>query len=180
MTNEALRRIVEYVQHKAECPALPANAETVLFIKKNGEPFTGCTCGLDDLLAALAAPPAEPQKPTHLSRWCAEGKDAESHCWCANRDADETRCKCGCHRLKPRTYHTVYAWLREVEAAASPAPAAPDPDVSERIARIQAHRACHAAEHDPLHGKIHGYCVVCGVPFPCDYVGAPGTRQEDR
>lgn len=32
----------------------------------------------------------------------------------------------------------------------------------------QAHRACHAAEHDPQNGKLHGYCMVCGVPWPCD------------
>ena len=43
----------------------------------------------------------------------------------------------------------------------------------ERIAQIQAHRACIGAEHDPLNGKLHGCCVVCGVPFPCDYVGGP-------
>lgn len=46
----------------------------------------------------------------------------------------------------------------------------------ERVAQLTAHRACHAAEHDPLHGRIHGYCVVCGVPWPCEYAGtAPPT-----
>lgn len=30
-----------------------------------------------------------------------------------------------------------------------------------------AHRACCGSEHDPANGKLHGYCVVCGVPWPC-------------
>lgn len=41
----------------------------------------------------------------------------------------------------------------------------------ERTAQISAHRACCGAEHDPSNGKIHGYCVVCGVDWPCDYAG---------
>lgn len=35
------------------------------------------------------------------------------------------------------------------------------------IAAATAHRACCGTEHDPAHGKFHGYCVVCGVPWPC-------------
>lgn len=31
-----------------------------------------------------------------------------------------------------------------------------------------AHRACCGTEHDPPNGKLHGYCVVCGVPWPCE------------
>jgi hypothetical protein len=45
----------------------------------------------------------------------------------------------------------------------------------ERVAQIIAHRACCGTEHDPLNGKLHGYCVVCGVPWPCDYAGKPPT-----
>ena len=37
----------------------------------------------------------------------------------------------------------------------------------------QLHRAVHSAEHDPPHGLIHGYCILCGVPYPCDYIGEP-------
>lgn len=48
----------------------------------------------------------------------------------------------------------------------------------EAIARIQAHRAVHSAEHDPANGKLHGYCIVCGVPFPCQYVGQPPAPVE--
>lgn len=29
------------------------------------------------------------------------------------------------------------------------------------------HRAAIGAEHDPNAGKLHGYCVRCGVPWPC-------------
>lgn len=37
-----------------------------------------------------------------------------------------------------------------------------------KIAAARAHRACCEVEHDPLRGKLHGYCVVCGVPWPCE------------
>lgn len=46
-------------------------------------------------------------------------------------------------------------------------------NVEERTAQLIAHRACCGVEHDPLNGKIHGYCVVCGVPWPCEYAGKP-------
>lgn len=39
---------------------------------------------------------------------------------------------------------------------------------NERIAQLTAHRACCGSEHDPATGKLHGYCVVCGVPWPCE------------
>lgn len=37
----------------------------------------------------------------------------------------------------------------------------------ELVASAIAHRACCGSEHDPSNGKLHGCCVVCGVPFPC-------------
>jgi len=46
-------------------------------------------------------------------------------------------------------------------------------DLSERVAQLTAHRACCGTEHDPVNGKLHGYCVVCGVPWPCEYAGKP-------
>lgn len=52
--------------------------------------------------------------------------------------------------------------------------------VLERIAQIQAHRAVHSTEHDPANGKCHGYCIVCGVPFPCEYVGSPPICAAPR
>jgi hypothetical protein len=48
---------------------------------------------------------------------------------------------------------------------------------SERVAQIQAHRAIRGVEHDGTTGKFHGDCYVCGVPFPCEYVGAPPRPQ---
>jgi hypothetical protein len=40
--------------------------------------------------------------------------------------------------------------------------------IENKIAAAIAHRACCGTEHNPLQGKFHGYCVVCGVPWPCD------------
>lgn len=36
------------------------------------------------------------------------------------------------------------------------------------LAAALAHRACCGTEHDPANGKLHGCCVVCGVPWPCE------------
>lgn len=36
------------------------------------------------------------------------------------------------------------------------------------VAAAMAHRACCGTEHDPANGKLHGYCVVCGVEWPCE------------
>lgn len=30
------------------------------------------------------------------------------------------------------------------------------------------HRVCTNEEHDPTHGKLSGYCVVCGTSWPCE------------
>ena len=49
---------------------------------------------------------------------------------------------------------------------------------TERIAQITAHRVCIGLEHDPANGKLHGHCVVCGVPWPCSYAGSPGGTTE--
>ena len=34
---------------------------------------------------------------------------------------------------------------------------------------VAAHRSCNSEEHDPSQGRVHGYCMVCGVPWPCAY-----------
>lgn len=39
---------------------------------------------------------------------------------------------------------------------------------SQSLASALAHRACCGTEHDPENGKLHGFCVVCGVPWPCE------------
>lgn len=35
-------------------------------------------------------------------------------------------------------------------------------------AACAAHRACCGCENDLANGKIHGYCVVCGIVWPCE------------
>lgn len=47
--------------------------------------------------------------------------------------------------------------------------------VVERSAQLSAHRVCIGLEHNPTEGKLHGYCVVCGAPWPCEYAGNPPT-----
>lgn len=46
------------------------------------------------------------------------------------------------------------------------------------VAMMTAHRACCNEEHDPLNGKISGFCVVCGVPWPCDYADPSSLRKR--
>ena len=46
------------------------------------------------------------------------------------------------------------------------------------VAMITAHRACHNQEQDPGNGKLAGYCVVCGILWPCDYAD-PGKLRAD-
>ena len=41
----------------------------------------------------------------------------------------------------------------------------------------QLHRAVHAAEHDPQNGRLHGYCLLCGVQYPCEYIGTPKQAE---
>ncbi len=53
----------------------------------------------------------------------------------------------------------------------------------ERLTQMIAHRACCGVEADSLNGKIHGYCLVCGVPWPCEYVGplpSPPAQEEPK
>lgn len=51
--------------------------------------------------------------------------------------------------------------------------------IGERAAVLIAHRACCGTEHNPLEGKLHGYCVVCGVPWPCEYAGTPDSVADE-
>ena len=37
-----------------------------------------------------------------------------------------------------------------------------------KISAAIAHRACCGTENDPQSGKLHGYCIVCGTPWPCE------------
>ena len=49
--------------------------------------------------------------------------------------------------------------------------------LTERTAQLLAHRACLGVEHDPVNGKLHGYCVVCGVPWPCEIAALAKKEQ---
>lgn len=72
-------------------------------------------------------------------------------------------------------------WQRKAEVAAAVAQAkVAQQDQQERIAQLIAHRACHSAEHDPQNGKLHGYCIVCGVPWPCETAKSPVVTQADQ
>jgi hypothetical protein len=53
-------------------------------------------------------------------------------------------------------------------------------DLLERTAQLSAHRACCGTEHDPANGKLHGYCVVCGVPWPCEVAALRSEGQEGK
>lgn len=68
---------------------------------------------------------------------------------------------CGAHGGIFTRPEIAIEWWNTVTRAQ---PIAPAP----LLASALAHRACHSAEHDPRNGKLHGYCVVCGVPWPCD------------
>lgn len=46
------------------------------------------------------------------------------------------------------------------------------------VSMLTAHRACVGNEHDPANGKIHGCCVVCGVPWPCTPADPKGILRR--
>lgn len=58
-----------------------------------------------------------------------------------------------------------------------PEPGIDNETLLERTAQLLAHRGCCGSENDPANGKIHGYCVVCGVPWPCEYAGTPPAPE---
>ena len=51
-------------------------------------------------------------------------------------------------------------------------------ELLERVAQLTAHRACGGNEHDGM-GKLHGNCVVCLVPWPCEYAGTPPAKDAE-
>jgi hypothetical protein len=71
-----------------------------------------------------------------------------------------------------REFENTIAALREGGKATTPDP--------ERMAQIQAHRACTGEEHDVANGKIHGFCVVCAVPWPCEVAKPRDTTAPNR
>ena len=51
-------------------------------------------------------------------------------------------------------------------------------ELIERTAQLIAHRCCIGAEHNPQQGKLHGFCIVCGEPWPCAYAGKPPKESK--
>lgn len=70
------------------------------------------------------------------------------------------------------------AWLRSREQQPDAGVPARDID-QDRLVAALAHRVCCGLEHDPANGKLHGDCVVCGVPWPCDTAKAFLVPAED-
>ena len=63
-----------------------------------------------------------------------------------------------------RLYDLIDAALRRAKAEAKEYAW----DEAAMRAACAAHRACCGVEADNAQGKIHGCCVVCGVPWPCE------------
>jgi hypothetical protein len=61
------------------------------------------------------------------------------------------------------TVQPLLVELQRLRESPQPSPLA----ANERVAQLIAHRACTNEEHAPEQGKISGFCVVCGVPWPC-------------
>lgn len=56
----------------------------------------------------------------------------------------------------------------------------PSQEFTERVAQLTAHRACFNEEHDPEHGRISGFCVVCGLPWPCPTALPKASSEAPR
>jgi DNA repair exonuclease SbcCD ATPase subunit len=78
-----------------------------------------------------------------------------------------------------QVHENCIAARKRAEAAESKlasAVAAERAGINERVAQLTAHRACCGTEHDATNGKLHGYCVVCGVPWPCEIAAIRGSE----
>ncbi len=67
-------------------------------------------------------------------------------------------------------FRNSVAWEEAIDAWWLTIPCAKKPSDydSTLLVAATAHRAYCGSEHDPTNGKLHGYCVVCGVPWPCE------------
>ncbi len=43
----------------------------------------------------------------------------------------------------------------------------------------QLHRAVGNQEQDVANGKIAGYCLLCQIPYPCEYIRSPALIAEN-
>jgi hypothetical protein len=91
------------------------------------------------------------------------GNVALRDCGAQNYSSQQTKCGARLNR-EYTTSHLVNRW----DASGPLRPRRECMTQEEMIAAAIAHRGCCGLEHDPANGKLHGYCVVCGVPWPCD------------
>lgn len=81
-----------------------------------------------------------------------------------------------CYRNLSAEYFAAERKIVELETKLRQEREARQAALTERIAILTAHRACCGTEADPANGKLHGYCVVCGVGWPCEYAGKPEAQ----
>ncbi len=79
------------------------------------------------------------------------------------------RCPCTCGHSHGRAIGGTCDWCMASRSK-------PQKDPKQQDDQI--HRAVHSAEHDPANGRIHGFCLLCGVAYPCEYVGTPDEFKE--
>lgn len=53
--------------------------------------------------------------------------------------------------------------------------AARNKEIEAKVALFTAHRAVGNQEQDLANGKLAGYCLVCQVPWPCEYAISSGV-----
>lgn len=63
----------------------------------------------------------------------------------------------------------IEMWNSRIADSKKPCPSS---SIANKIAACAAHRACCGCEDDQANGKLHGYCVVCGVVWPCEVAQA--------
>jgi hypothetical protein len=79
------------------------------------------------------------------------------------RDArDRALSQCPQWMKDEAAYNDAHGWDEGVSIQPTPE------EVAIHIAACTAHLVCCGTEHDPANGKLHGFCVVCGVPWPCE------------
>lgn len=72
-------------------------------------------------------------------------------------------------------------WIIDTNFHLDECPARFRPAVAAEIAKLRAdvwreHRPTGSEEHDPANGKIHGCCIRCLQPWPCEY--SPESRNK--
>lgn len=90
----------------------------------------------------------------HFTKICSCGT-VLGQCRCMSKDKTIITVENGCPKCKAKDVGNTKTQGSQNE-------------INVLIASCTSHRACHSAEHNPEEGRIHGYCIVCGVPWPCE------------